>query len=290
MARRGLGRGLGALIPSSKESQLSDKFRVMEIALTDIIPNKNQPRQNFSGQSLTELSDSIREFGVLQPILVRSIDGREEKYEIIAGERRYRASKLAGLERVPCIISEDIDDTSSVEMALIENIHRDDLSPMELAFTFRQLIDEFKITHEELSRRVGKSRATITNSLRLLSLPVEVQKLVDEQKISAGHARTLLALEEEQDQIKLAQLIARKSLSVRDVENLVSEQNQKAKKPKKKTILQPSKLPELSEKLSTHLGAPVRIKITQKRGKLEISFGSIKDLERIVDRIVRQQA
>jgi len=263
MARRGLGRGLGALIPSSKESQLSDKFRVMEIALTDIIPNKNQPRQNFSGQSLTELSDSIREFGVLQPILVRSIDGREEKYEIIAGERRYRAAKLAGLERVPCIISEDIDDTSSVEMALIENIHRDDLSPMELAFTFRQLIDEFKITHEELSRRVGKSRAAITNSLRLLSLPVEVQKLVDEQKISAGHARTLLAL---------------------------SEQNQKTKETKKKTILQPSKLPELSEKLSTHLGAPVRIKITQKRGKLEISFGSIKDLERIVDRIVRQQA
>ncbi|MGM0365505.1 MAG: ParB/RepB/Spo0J family partition protein [Actinomycetota bacterium] len=287
MARRGLGKGLGALIPSTKDNQQSDKFRVTEIPLTDITPNRNQPRQNFSDESLAELSDSIKEFGVIQPILVRNIDGQEERYEIIAGERRYRASKLAGLESIPCIISQDIDDMSSVEMALIENIHRDDLSPMELAFTFRQLIEEFRITHEELSRRVGKSRTAITNSLRLLTLPVEVQKLVDEQKISAGHARSLLALEDEQEKVRLAKIIAKRSLSVRDVENLVSEQKQKVKDSKKKSVLLPSKLPELSEKLSSYLDAPVKIKITQKKGKVEINFGSIKDLERIVGKIVK---
>ncbi len=289
MARRGLGRGLEALIPSSKQKQNTDRFRVIEIPLSNIVPNKNQPRQSFKDDSLAELSDSIKEFGVMQPILVRSLDGYEEKYEIIAGERRYRASKLAGMDNIPCMIAKDVDDTASVEMALIENIHRDDLSPIELAFTFKQLIDEFDITHDQLSQKVGKSRATITNFIRLLSLPVEVQKLVDEQKMSAGHARCLIALEDKKDQLRLAETITKKSLSVRDVEKLVDAQKNKGTQDNDNRVIQPSKLPELSNRLSSYLDAPVKIKINKKKGRIEVGFGTIKDLDRIIGKIVGPQ-
>ncbi len=284
MARRGLGRGLEALIPSSsKEPKGDNKNRVLEIPLDDIEANKNQPRQNFDENSLKELADSIKKFGVIQPIIVREIG---EKYEIVAGERRVRASRLAGLKTIPGIIAEDIDDASSVEMALIENIHRDNLSPMELAFTYKQLLDEFNITHDELATRVGKSRTAITNSIRLLSLPVDLQKLVDEKKISSSHARALLGLEDEKEQISLAKQIIRKSLSVRDVENLVNKKLKDESSKKRKRVIQFSKIPKISEKISNYLNSPVTIMINKNKGKINIEFSSVKDLERIVKKIV----
>src|SRR5659263_284320 len=196
MANRGLGRGLSALIPGMDSKSIEDKLqnRIVELPLVKVTPNKNQPRQNFKEQSLNELAESIREFGIIQPITVRSLDGGG-LYEIISGERRYKAAKMLGLATVPCIINQNVDEIVSIEMALIENIQRDDLTPIELSHTFKQLIDEFKLTHEELSKRIGKSRAAITNSLRLLLLPLEVQKMVDTGSLSAGHARALLSLE-----------------------------------------------------------------------------------------------
>ncbi len=283
MARRGLGKGLNALIPSSKEEKKDTKNRVLEIPLDDVEANRNQPRKNFDENSLRELADSIKEFGVIQPIIVRE---NGNKYEIVAGERRVRASRIAGLRTIPGIIAEDIDDTVSVEMALIENIHRDNLSPMELAFTYKQLIDEFKVTHEELAKRVGKSRTAITNSIRLLSLPVELQKLVDTRKISAGHARALLTLEDKKGQMKLANQIMTKSLTVRDVENLVNKMLEKKSSKKRGKVLQFSKIPKISEKVSDYLNAPVNIRINKNKGKMTINFSSIKDLERIFKKIV----
>ena len=200
MANRGLGRGLSVLIPGMDSKSIEDKLqnRIVELPLVKVTPNKNQPRQNFKEQSLNELAESIKEFGIIQPITVRSLDGGG-LYEIISGERRYKAAKMLGLAAVPCIINQNVDDIASIEMALIENIQRDDLTPIELSHTFKQLIDEFKLTHEELSKRIGKSRAAITNSLRLLLLPLEVQKMVDTGSLSAGHARALLSLENREE-------------------------------------------------------------------------------------------
>ncbi len=171
-------------------------------------------------------------------------------------------------------------------MALIENLHRDDLSPMEKAYTFKKLIDEFKITHEQLSKRIGKSRASITNSLRLLSLPLEVQKLIDEEKISEGHARSILAIEGKEERVKVANLIVKNGLSVRDVERITAKKREPAGRKEAKKVLQFSKLPEISRRMSEYLGAPVKITMGRKKGKIAIEFGSIRDLERIVGKIV----
>jgi len=289
MANRGLGRGLSALIPGMDSKSIEDRLqnRIVELPLVKVTPNKNQPRQNFKEQSLNELAESIREFGIIQPIMVRSLDGGG-LYEIISGERRYKAAKMLGLATVPCIINQNVDDIASLEMALIENIQRDDLTPIELSHTFKQLIDEFKLTHEELSKKIGKSRAAITNSLRLLLLPLEVQKMVDTGSLSAGHARTLLGLENKEEQIKLANQVVEQDLSVRQVEGVVRSKV-KAKssetKPKKK-LPEFEKLPEVTQLISDYLQAPVNIKVGKRKGKIQILFGSIKDFERIVNRIV----
>jgi ParB family transcriptional regulator, chromosome partitioning protein len=289
MANRGLGRGLSALIPGMDSKSIEDKLqnRIVELPLVKVTPNKNQPRQNFKEQSLNELAESIREFGIIQPIMVRSLDGGG-LYEIISGERRYKAAKMLGLATVPCIVNQNIDDIASIEMALIENIQRDDLTPIELSHTFKQLIDEFKITHEELSKRIGKSRAAITNSLRLLLLPLEVQKMVDTGSLSAGHARTLLSLENKEEQIKLANQIVEQDLSVRQVEGVVRSKVKAGSseiKPKKK-LPEFEKLPEVTQLISDYLQTPVNIKVGKRKGKIQILFGSIKDFERIVNRIV----
>ncbi len=289
MANRGLGRGLSALIPGMDSKSIEDKLqnRIVELPLVKVTPNKNQPRQNFKEQSLNELAESIREFGIIQPIMVRSLDGGG-LYEIISGERRYKAAKMLGLATVPCIINQNVDDIASLEMALIENIQRDDLTPIELSHTFKQLIDEFKLTHEELSKRIGKSRAAITNSLRLLLLPLEVQKMVDTGSLSAGHARTLLSLENKEEQIKLANQIVEQDLSVRQVEGVVRSKikaESSETKPKKK-LPEFEKLPEVTQLVSDYLQAPVNIKVGKRKGKIQILFGSVKDFERIVNRIV----
>ncbi len=286
MTRRGLGRGLSALIPTIEEPSESGLNAVIEMSLEKIIPNKNQPRNRFDEESLAELAESIKEFGVIQPIVVRKLDG-VEKYEIVTGERRYRATKKVGISTIPSIVVKDVDDISSLEMALIENIHRDNLSPMEKANTYKQLIDEFKITHDKLSKRIGKSRVSITNSLRLLTLPVEIQKLINEGKISEGHARPILALGEEKEKIKLANLIIKNDLSVREAEKFAGRKKEQEGEAETKKILQFSKLPEISRKLSEFFNAPVKIIQSKKKGKVIIEFGSVKDLERIVGKIVQ---
>lgn len=288
---RGLGRGLGALIPGVKTKQQDGESiqAIVDIPLSKIIPNKNQPRHYFSDESLNELALSIREFGIIQPIIVRNLD-KDGMYEIISGERRYKASKMAGLNAIPCIINQDIDDLKSLEMALIENIQRDNLTPIELSHTFKQLLEEFRITHEELSQKVGKSRAAITNSLRLLLLPVEIQKLIDKEKLSAGHARALLGIDDKERQIALAQLIIDKDLSVRETEKLIRTKSIQQKEKQKNTglssMVQFEKLPEVEKSVSTYLETPVSIKIGRKKGKIEILFGSVKDFERIVRKII----
>lgn len=289
MANRGLGRGLDALIPQIKSKDTNDisENRIIEVPLSKIVPNKNQPRHNFNDQSLSELAASIKEFGIMQPIAIRSLD-RGGMYEIISGERRYKAAKMLNLNTIPCIVNQNIDDISSLEMALIENIQRDNLTQIELSHTFRQLIDEFKLTHEELSQRVGKSRASITNSLRLLLLPVEIQKLIDNDSISAGHARALLSLSRSEDQIEIANLIIEKDLSVRAVERIVSKKEvpPKIKKDISNNVLQFEKLPEVTQAITDYLNTPVRIKIGKKKGKIVIFFGSVKSFERIVNQII----
>ncbi len=289
MARRGLGRGLGALIPGIDQAQEEKegirKGRVMDLKLDSIVPNRNQPRSRFKDDTLDELAESIKEFGVLQPIIVRK-SGDEEKYEIIAGERRYRATKKNGLDTIPALIVEDIDDTSSLEMALIENIHREDLSPMEQAYCYKQLIDEFNITHQEMSKRIGKSRTAITNSLRLLTLPLEVQKLLDDNLIAEGHARALLGINGMEEQIKIANKVAEKGMSVREVENLVDRQKQKNDNPDRKGTLQFSRIPKITEKLSKYLDSPVKIIMGKKKGKIDIEITTIADLERVVGKII----
>ncbi len=287
MARRGLGRGLGALIPSIDKTgeEGPKKERVMELLLDDIVPNRNQPRSKFKDETLDELAESIKEFGVLQPIIVRIIEG-EDKYEIIAGERRYRATKKNGINTIPALVVENVTDTASLEMALIENIHRDNLSPMEQAYCYKQLIDEFDITHQEMSKRIGKSRTAITNILRLLTLPLEVQKLLDDDSISEGHARALLGLGSKEEQIKIGKKIAKKGMSVREVEKLVDSQKQTPDTTKERKALQFNKIPRITEQLSAHLETQVRINIGKKKGKIEIGFDNIRELERVVGKII----
>ncbi len=283
MAKRGLGRGLNALIPSIGKPSESESNTIVELSLDMIVPNKNQPRNNFNDDSLNELAESIKEFGVIQPIMVRELD-KKDKYEIVIGERRYRAIKKTGINTIPSIIVKDVNDVSSLEMALIENLHRDDLNPMEKAYTFKQLIDEFKITHDKLSKRIGKSRTSITNSLRLLSLPAEIQKLIDEGKLSEGHARSLLGIEEK-NRVKIANLIVRNGLSVRDIERIAGRKRERAGTAAAKKVLQFSKLPEISKRMSGYLNAPVKITMGRKKGKIVIEFGSVRDLERIAGKI-----
>ncbi|MCL5073710.1 MAG: ParB/RepB/Spo0J family partition protein [Actinobacteria bacterium] len=289
MAQRGLGRGLGALIPNlSKSSEVAENIesRVFELSIDQIAPNKNQPRRTFNEESLSELAASVREFGIIQPIIVRKLNG-DEKYEIIAGERRFRAAKQVGLTSIPAIINTNIDDTSSLVMALIENIHRENLSPIEQAHTYKQLLDEFDITHEDLSKRVGKSRATITNSLRILNLPVSVQKFIDEGKVTTGHAKVLVGLKRTEDQLNIAELIVKNDLSVREVEKIVNLKNNPPVKKQIEDIIQLTKLPAVSQKISDFLNVPVKIIQGKKKGKIEIEFGSIGELERIVETITR---
>lgn len=283
MAKRGLGRGLDALIPSIGKPSESESNAIVELSLDSIVPNRNQPRSNFNNDSLNDLAESIKEFGVIQPIVVRKLY-KEDKYEIIVGERRYRAIKKTSINTIPSIIVKNVNDAASLEMALIENLHRDDLNPMEKAHTFKQLIDEFKITHDKLSKRIGKSRAAITNSLRLLSLPVEIQKLIGEGKLSEGHARSLLGIEEEK-RIKVANLIVKNGMSVRDVEKMVERIKGRSGPAAAKKVLQFSKLPEISRKMSEYLGVPVNITMGRKKGKMVIEFGTVKELERIAGKI-----
>ncbi len=222
MSRRsGLGRGLGALIPSDLAGGAEGDM-LRELALSSIEPNRYQPREHFDEASLVSLSDSIRELGVLQPVLVRPIVGEDERFELIAGERRWRAARKAGLSHLPAIVR-PVNDTASLEQALVENLHRADLNPLEEGAAYQQLMEEFGFTQEQVAARVGKSRSTVANTLRLLQLPTSVQRLVGEGQISAGHARALLGTPDRTLQEQLARRVVAENLSVRQIEETVRQ-------------------------------------------------------------------
>jgi ParB family chromosome partitioning protein len=275
VSRRGLGRGLAALIPSaSQESQTNGD--VYELAIEMISPNPDQPRTDLTEESLLELSDSIKKVGLLQPILVRPMG---EGYQIIAGERRWRACRQAGLERVPVRVRTSTE-IESLEMALIENLQRKDLNPIEEARGYRRLLTEHRMTQAELADKVSKSRSTVTNALRLLDLPEEVQETVYQGAMSAGHARAVLSVPDEAARLKLAKRIVDDGLSVREAENLArlfaAGQTERAPRP-----ATPKAFKVVARQLRRRLGTNVRVKLAKDRGKIEIDFQGEEDLDRI---------
>lgn len=282
--RSGLGKGLGALIPSDLSDDASgSSFRSLDIA--HIVPNRFQPRGHFSEEALATLTDSITQIGVIQPIVVREID---EGYEIIAGERRWRAAQRAGLTKIPALLSSK-DDREILEIAVVENIHREDLNALEEAASFRQLIDDFGLTQSEVAKRVGRSRSTVANTIRLLHLPASVQRLIIDGHLSAGHGRALLSIEGDAARQKLAKEIVRDNLSVREVEQRVASNNESEEddSPKQdtKTPEQPSStqagILELEELLALRLNTKVSVQIGPGRGRITIQFADLGDLERI---------
>ncbi len=285
--RGGLGRGLSALIPGAPEETAAG---LLEVPVGSIAPNRRQPRSMFDDEALQALALSIQEVGILQPIVVRKAQGGT--YELIAGERRLRAARLAGLATVPVILRES-DDSESLREALIENIHREDLNPVELAEAFRELLEDLGLKQETLAERLGVSRSHVANTIRLLQLPAEVQHLLAEGKIQAGHGRALLSLADAEAQTALALRTAAEELSVREVEDLVRSY---IEHPVAKEGEQPVKLAavpddapslaEVEELLSEQLATRVTIQMGRKRGKVVIEFGSADDLERIVSEII----
>jgi ParB family chromosome partitioning protein len=282
VARRGgLGKGLGALIPPGTEID-ADAGGLEELPVAAISPNRFQPRDHFDEAALGALADSIRAVGVLQPVLVRPAgDG----YELVAGERRWRAARRIGMQTIPAIVRET-DDAEALEHALIENLHRDGLNPLEEAAAYQQLIEEFGLTHDEVAARVGKGRATVTNSLRLLQLPPSIQRLVQEGKLGMGHARALLGTPDRAFQERLAKQVVADDLSVRATEEAVREHQgtatgaeQATRSPAHK--LRPPGLLELEELLGDYLETRVAISMSSARGKVVVEFSTLEDLERI---------
>lgn len=269
-----LGKGLEALIPEKSEE-------IVYIDINKIFPREDQPRKEFRDESLKELASSIKEKGVLQPIIVSRVgDGT---FKIITGERRWRAAFIAGLTKVPALIK-DFSGRDSLEVALIENIQREDLNPIETAEAFNRLINEFNIKQDELSARVGKDRATIANYLRLLKLPEEVKSLIFSGAITTGHAKAIVSLEDRVKQIEIAKQISQKGLSVRETENLVKRFS---KKPKIKKPKDPQ-ISLLEQDLIRSLGTKVKILHKDKRGKIEIEYYSLEELERLLDILLQR--
>ena len=296
MARRsGLGRGLGALIPTEVVSDRSSSLAEIPVASVD--PNPNQPRSHFDEELLASLAASVRELGVLQPILVRPAEGG--RYQLIAGERRWRAAKRAGLPSIPALVK-DVADRLSLEQALVENLHRQDLNPLEEAAAYQQLIEDFGLTHDEVASRVGRSRAAVSNTLRLFQLPPSIQRLVMEGTLSAGHARALLGTPDRAFQEGLARRAVAESLSVRAVEEAVRARNElggatgsapdaKGAAPDLSGLAphrpeRPAAVHELEVLLSEYLDTRVRIEMTAKNGKVIVEFADLDDLERIYRR------
>ena len=286
--RGGLGRGLSALIPGAPEGGEASTG-MLEVPVNAVAPNPKQPRTNFDDEAIASLAASIREVGILQPIVVRRADGGT--YELIAGERRLRAAKAAGLATVPVVLR-DSDDSDLLREALIENIHREDLNPIEQAEAFKALLGELGLKQEDLADRVGVSRSHIANTIRLLGLPLEVQQLLADDKISAGHARALLSLGDQEAMTSLALRVAAEDLSVRQTEEVVRRFVEAPTAAKATPTATPPKasgdgnLAEVEEILSEQLATRVSIQMGAKRGKVVIEFGSPDDLERIVSEIV----
>jgi len=279
--RMALGKGLGALIPEVDDAQ---ERKLFYCGIEEIRPHRSQPRKYFDESKLLELAETIKEKGILDPLMVRRIEGG---YELIAGERRWRAAQKAGLKEVPVILR-DADDREVLEISLIENLQREDLNPVEEAEGFKNLIEKFGLSQEEASKRVGKDRATIANTLRLLNLPAEIKNHLIQNRITAGHARALLSLDSKEKQKELCNLIIQKGLSVREAEAWAKRWSGKPKKKGgsegKRDELQ-SQLQSLQDSLRRHLGTKVRIQAKGKKGKIEIEYYSLEELERIIETI-----
>ena len=294
--KRGLGKGLDSLIPtnvmmesevkhatvSTASSAEEGKDGTLMVKLSKVEPNREQPRKNFDEDSLQELAESLKQFGMLQTILVQN---RGDYYEIIAGERRWRAAKIAGLKEVPVIVRE-LTDQEIVEISLIENIKREDLNPIEEAQAYKRLLTEFHLKQDEVAERVSKSRTAVTNSMRLLKLCDEVQKMVVDDMISTGHARALISIEDPEEQYLIAQKIFDEKLSVREVEKLVKDLHKPPKPPKEENKTLQAIYQEISERLKQSLSTKVSVSAKQNgAGKIEIEFYNHEDLERLLERI-----
>lgn len=278
MARRALGKGLGALLP-----ELSEGSRVQQIPVADIEPNPFQPRMNLDEAGIEELKRSIQEKGVIQPIVVRRLEGG--RYQIVIGERRWRAVKEAGMETIPAIVRDVSSVEEMIELALVENIQREDLNPIDEANAYKVLMEECNLTQEEVAKRVGKDRSTIANLLRLLKLPDEVQERILDGELSMGHARALLSLDDPEEQVRLCREIIKNGWSVRKVEHIV-----RARREPKKDVKSKDKDPiirDLEENLQRALGTAVRIIKGGRKGRIEIEFYSDRDLERLISLLTR---
>ena len=286
--KKGLGKGLDALFSSSEintqEISISKTEENVEkgisyININDIKPNKDQPRKTFDEEKIDELADSIKEHGLIQPVILRKSG---KGYEIVAGERRWRACRKAGLKEIPCIIKE-LSDEQNMLIAIIENMQREDLNPIEEAEGISQMVTVFGMTQEQVSKSVGKSRPYITNVLRLLKLPEEVQALVSEGQLSAGHARALAGVSGKKKQIDLANKIVKEGLSVRETEKLLKEENAPAKRPAKRKAEKNADVKRVEEDLKMALGTKVNLNQSGKKGKIEIEYYSREELERLIE-------
>lgn len=289
--KRGLGKGLDSLIPSGKitvtgkpgaNTLIDEKDAVVEININQVEPDRDQPRKSFNEDELNDLADSIKGHGIFQPLLVQK---KEDYYEIVAGERRWRAAKIAGLKEVPCIVRE-FSEREKVEIQLIENIQREDLNPIEEAQAYKRLVDEFHMKQDEVAERIGKDRTTIANSMRLLNLSEGVQEFLIDKKITPGHARALLSISDRDQQTEIATQVFDEKLTVRDTEKLVKSLG----KPKKQKKLTPEALQliyrQLEDKMRERVGAKTLIKpIDEKKGRIEIEYYSQEELEEIVNKI-----
>lgn len=281
MERKVLGKGISALIPE-KETQLEKSERIADVAISRISPSKYQPRAMFKKERLDELIASIKEKGVVQPVLVR--EGEEGNYELIAGERRLRAVKQLGFETIPAIVKKVDSNADLLELSLIENIQREGLNSIEEAHAYQRLVDEFSFNLEGIGKAVGKDKTSVSNTIRLLKLPKKIQDHIISDYISMGHGKALLAIADQKEQIKLCEKVIKKGLSVRETERLV---NQKLSGMKKRTVTQDQNLVEIEEELQRILGTKVRILHSKKRGRIQIEYFSLDEMERIL-RLLKQ--
>jgi ParB family chromosome partitioning protein len=274
-----LGRGLSALIPTTETTATTDD-RLMLLELDKVVPNPKQPRKFFETEKLQQLADSMRQKGILQPILVRQLN---DKYEIIAGERRYRAAELMGLRQIPVFVMDNMSDRDVLELSIVENLQRDDLNPLELAQGYQRLLSEFNLTQAELSTRIGKDRSSIANTLRLLNLPEMIKENIAQGKLREGHARAILALQSEKDQLALAQKILEEDLSVRAIEEIIYGNRRRKRGRSLKIKMKSVEVAAAENALRQRLGTAVTIQRGLKRGKMVIQFYGDEDLTRILE-------
>ena len=272
----GLGKGLSSLLESNYETVIGAE-NVSRIKIYKIEPNKNQPRREFTQQNMEELADSIREHGVISPIAVRRIDG--DRYRIIAGERRWRAAKMAGLDEVPAVVLE-VSEREASELSLVENLQREDLNPVEEAEGIQSLIRDYGLTQEECAQRIGKSRPSVTNTLRLLTLPEDLLDVLREGRISSGHARALLPLEEDELKRRAADIVMKNALNVRQCEALVKKML--AGQPEEKQTPEADYAGDVAKRLSGSLGRKVRLRVSRGKGRIELEFYDMSDLDNLI--------